>query len=81
MQLVEYKHQTRLEEKRKQALDQHLSFIVDQTEKYSSWLAEGMNKSQHDVTQSVTPSANSSRVSSPTNRQKLVTSNSDGLFI
>nr|CAD7440361.1 unnamed protein product [Timema bartmani] len=29
--LVEFKQQTRLEEKRKQALDQHLSFIVDQT--------------------------------------------------
>ncbi|KAJ9595703.1 hypothetical protein L9F63_013116, partial [Diploptera punctata] len=42
--LVEYKQQTRLEEKRKKALDQHLSFIVDQTEKYSNWLAESMNK-------------------------------------
>lgn len=43
--LVEYKQHTRLEEKRKKALDQHLSFIVDQTEKYSQLLAEGMNKS------------------------------------
>nr|CAD7201269.1 unnamed protein product [Timema douglasi] len=43
--LVEFKQQTRLEEKRKQALDQHLSFIVDQTEKYSTWLAASMNKS------------------------------------
>lgn len=43
--LVEYKQNTRLEEKRKKALDQHLSFIVDQTEKYSQLLAEGMNKS------------------------------------
>ncbi|XP_022917364.2 helicase domino isoform X2 [Onthophagus taurus] len=42
--LVEYKLNTRLEEKRKKALDQHLSFIVDQTEKYSQLLAEGMNK-------------------------------------
>ncbi|KAF4529302.1 hypothetical protein B566_EDAN011396, partial [Ephemera danica] len=42
--LVEYKHQTMLEERRRQALDQHLSFIVDQTEKYSSWLAESMGK-------------------------------------
>lgn len=42
--LVEYKQNTRLEEKRKRALDQHLSFIVDQTEKYSQLLAEGMNK-------------------------------------
>lgn len=42
--LVEYKQNTILEEKRKKALDQQLSFIVDQTEKYSQLLAEGMNK-------------------------------------
>ena len=42
--LVEYKINTKLEEKRKKALDIHLNFIVDQTEKYSSWLAEGLNK-------------------------------------
>uniref|UniRef100_A0A224YXM9 E1A-binding protein p400 n=1 Tax=Rhipicephalus zambeziensis TaxID=60191 RepID=A0A224YXM9_9ACAR len=40
--LVEFKQQTRLEEKRKKALDLHLNFIMDQTEKYSSWLREGM---------------------------------------
>ncbi|XP_023242373.1 helicase domino-like, partial [Centruroides sculpturatus] len=43
--LVEFKQQTRLEEKRKKALDLHLNFIVDQTEKYSSWLTQGMNQS------------------------------------
>lgn len=76
-QLVEYKQQTRLEEKRKKALDQHLSFIVDQTEKYSTWLAESMNKSGMDsVNPSVPPSVNSSRISSPT-RQVL----SDGMLI
>lgn len=42
--LVDYKMQTKLEEKRKKALDLHLNFIVGQTEKYSSWLAEGLNK-------------------------------------
>lgn len=42
--LVEFKQQTKLEEKRKKALDQHLSFIVDQTEKFSAQLTEGMNK-------------------------------------
>lgn len=61
--LVEFKQQTRLEEKRKQALDQHLSFIVDQTEKYSQLLAEGMNKSV--VDHSANQTANSSRVPSP----------------
>jgi E1A-binding protein p400 len=76
-QLVEYKQQTRLEEKRKKALDQHLSFIVDQTEKYSTWLAESMNKSGVDsVNPSVPPSVNSSRISSPT-RQVV----SDGMLI
>ncbi len=40
--VVQYKQQSRLEEKRKKALDLHLSFIVDQTEKYSSWLTEGL---------------------------------------
>lgn len=43
--LVEYKQNTRLEQKRKKALDQHLSFIVDQTEKYSQLLAKDMNRS------------------------------------
>uniref|UniRef100_A0A7G3AY70 Putative snf2 family dna-dependent atpase n=1 Tax=Lutzomyia longipalpis TaxID=7200 RepID=A0A7G3AY70_LUTLO len=61
--LVEYKQQTKLEEKRKKALDQHLSFIVDQTEKFSQQLAEGMNKSVVDG--SAAPSLNSSRISSP----------------
>ncbi|PSN31348.1 hypothetical protein C0J52_18960 [Blattella germanica] len=65
--LVEYKQQTRLEEKRKKALDQHLSFIVDQTEKYSTWLAESMNKTGTDsINPSVPASMNSSRISSPT---------------
>lgn len=58
--LVEYKHQTKIEEKRKQALDQHLSFIVDQTEKFSQQLAEGMNKNVAE-----TPSLTSSRLTSP----------------
>ncbi|XP_015431567.1 PREDICTED: helicase domino [Dufourea novaeangliae] len=61
--LVEYKQQTRLEEKRKQALDQHLNFIVGQTEKYSTWLTEGLNKT--DGPQSIPASMNSSRISSP----------------
>ncbi|XP_076654085.1 domino helicase isoform X2 [Halictus rubicundus] len=61
--LVEYKQQTRLEEKRKQALDQHLNFIVGQTEKYSTWLTEGLNKT--DGPQSIPASINSSRISSP----------------
>lgn len=63
--LVEYKQQTKIKEKRKKALDQHLSFIVDQTEKYSQQLAVGMNKSINDAGTSAAVSLNSSRRSSP----------------
>ncbi|XP_063395969.1 helicase SRCAP-like isoform X3 [Mytilus trossulus] len=42
--VVQYKQQSRLEEKRKKALDIHLNFIVDQTEKYSTWLTEGLKQ-------------------------------------
>ncbi len=31
-----------IEQKRQQAMDMHLNFIVDQTEKYSSWLIESL---------------------------------------
>ncbi|XP_044753468.1 helicase domino [Coccinella septempunctata] len=64
--LVEYKQNTILEEKRKKALDQQLSFIVDQTEKYSQLLAEGMNKSVNDSSQveKNTSLASESRVNS-----------------
>lgn len=47
--------QSRLEEKRKKALDVQLNFIVDQTEKYSSWLAESLKNQP--------PSAEQSRAS------------------
>ncbi|XP_076435128.1 helicase domino-like isoform X2 [Babylonia areolata] len=40
--VVQYKQQMRLDEKKKRALDLHLNFIVDQTEKYSTWLTEGL---------------------------------------
>lgn len=79
--LVEYKHHTKLEEKRKKALDQHLSFIVDQTEKFSQQLAEGMNKSILDATAGASgaPSMDSSRISSP-KREAAVGNGSDGKF-
>ena len=43
--VASYKQQSRQEEQRRKALDLHLNFIVGQTEKYSSWLAEGMKES------------------------------------
>jgi len=52
--LVEYKVTTKLDEKKKKALDQQLSFIVDQTEKYSAALAESMNKPNDSANVSIT---------------------------
>ena len=40
--IIEYKQRTLMEEKRKHSLDARLNFIVDQTEKYSSWLIESL---------------------------------------
>lgn len=47
--IIEYKHKSLLEEKRRQALDLHLNFIVDQTEKYSSWLIESLAQPQQPI--------------------------------
>ncbi|KAJ8986037.1 hypothetical protein NQ317_013922 [Molorchus minor] len=64
--LVEFKQHTILEEKRKRALDQQLSFIVDQTEKYSQLLAEGMNKTTSEQPVSNLSSRSTSRTQSDT---------------
>ena len=40
--LFEYRLKIKLDGKKKEALDQHLNFIVDKTEKYSSLLAESL---------------------------------------
>ena len=40
--LFEWRVRQKLEKKRKEALDQHLQFIVDKTEKYSTLLAESL---------------------------------------
>ena len=65
-QVVEYKQQCLLDEKRQKALDLHLNFIVDQTAKYSDWLTQGL-----------TPHPNDSNLTSPTS-QKSSTADSDG---
>ena len=39
---MEHKQQLILEAKRKKAMDLHLEYIVDQTSKYSDWLAQGL---------------------------------------
>ncbi|XP_050535331.1 helicase domino isoform X2 [Daktulosphaira vitifoliae] len=56
--LVEFKQSTKLEEKRKIALDEHLNFIVDQTEKMSTLVAESLMKSANNSM--ITTSHNSS---------------------
>ncbi|XP_029462674.1 LOW QUALITY PROTEIN: helicase SRCAP [Rhinatrema bivittatum] len=43
--VVHFKQQSRLEEKRKKALDLQLDFIVGQTEKYSDLLSQSLNES------------------------------------
>lgn len=40
--LVLYKHQLELEDKKKKALDKHLEFLLGQTERYSTMLAENL---------------------------------------
>ena len=40
--LFEWRVKQKLEKKRKEALDQHLNYIVDKTEKYSTLLAESL---------------------------------------
>lgn len=60
--VVEVKNQVKLEAKRKKALSEKLNILVDQTEKYSQQVAEGMNKAPG---ASTAASLNSSRMASP----------------
>ncbi|XP_029383074.1 helicase SRCAP [Echeneis naucrates] len=53
--VVQYKQQSRLEEKRKKALDLQLDFIVGQTEKYSDLLSKSLAPSRPAETVPVTP--------------------------
>lgn len=61
--VFELKQNAKLEAKRKKALNEKLNFIVDQTEKYSKQVAEGMNKAAAGASKAT--SLNSSRISSP----------------
>ncbi|XP_018544944.1 LOW QUALITY PROTEIN: helicase SRCAP [Lates calcarifer] len=53
--VVQYKQQSRLEEKRKKALDLQLDFIVGQTEKYSDLLSKSLAPTRPAETVPVTP--------------------------
>lgn len=52
-QLLVFKQSTKLEEQRKIALDEHLNFIVDQTEKMSTLVAESLMKSANNSSASM----------------------------
>ncbi|XP_039991417.1 helicase SRCAP [Xiphias gladius] len=53
--VVQYKQQSRLEEKRKKALDLQLDFIVGQTEKYSDLLSKSLAPTRPAETVPLTP--------------------------
>ena len=78
--VVQYKIQSRIEEKRKKALDVHLNFIVGQTEKYSSWLAESLKepKPSSSVASSV---ASSTAASSPVSSRHEDTGNGIRVYL
>lgn len=58
MQVVQFKQQSRLEEKRKKALDLQLDFIVGQTERYSDLLSQSLGDANVAVPLSVGVAAN-----------------------
>ncbi|XP_052801568.1 helicase SRCAP-like isoform X2 [Mya arenaria] len=53
--VVQYKQNSRLDEKRKKAMDLHLNFIVNQTEQYSTWLSEGLTQASNSGSRNTTP--------------------------
>merc|ERR1719312_630534 len=64
--LFEYRVKIQLDAKRKEALDQHLNFIVDKTEKYSTLLAESLaenNSLPNSIPNSGAPSRSESDMS------------------
>lgn len=69
--MVQFKQQSRLEEKRKKALDLQLDFIVGQTEKYSDLLTQSLNESLP-VTSKTSSSHAGSTSSSPPPPSQLI---------
>jgi len=59
--LFEYRVKIKLDAKRKEALDQHLNFIVDKTEKYSTLLAESLAENNSSMPNSIPNSGAPSR--------------------
>lgn len=73
---MQFKQQSRLEEKRKKALDLQLDFIVGQTEKYSDLLTQSLNETLP-VPSKTSGSHAGSTASSPTPPAQLI---EDGQF-
>lgn len=71
LQVVQFKQQSRLEEKRKKALDLQLDFIVGQTEKYSDLLTQSLNETLP-VPSKTGSSHNDSTASSPPPPAQLI---------
>lgn len=69
-QVVQYKQQSRLEEKRKKALDLQLDFIVGQTERYSDLLSQSLA--------AATPAGNNETPSSPAKPSTKQVGDEDG---
>ena len=69
--LFEYRLKIKLDSKKKEALDQHLNFIVDKTEKYSSLLAESLAVEQGSASASASASANPSRAESVMSEEEV----------
>jgi len=76
--VVQYKQQSRLDEKRKKAMDMHLSFIVDQTEKYSTWLTEGLMANAAATAASASVESSASTTTKST--EPTATLDPDGLY-
>nr|XP_056718982.1 helicase SRCAP [Euleptes europaea] len=76
--VVQFKQQSRLEEKRKKALDLQLDFIVGQTEKYSDLLTQSLNETLP-VTSKTSSSHAGSTASSPPPPSQLI-EDEDGDF-
>eukprot|EP01122_Echinamoeba_exundans_P000089 TRINITY_DN10072_c0_g1_i1.p1 TRINITY_DN10072_c0_g1~~TRINITY_DN10072_c0_g1_i1.p1 ORF type:complete len:2057 (+),score=467.34 TRINITY_DN10072_c0_g1_i1:166-6336(+) len=60
-EFIKLRHQNVLEEKKKQAMDKHLDFLVGQTEKYSEMLAKDL-ATNPPPTAAVTPSATPAQI-------------------
>uniref|UniRef100_A0A803KFH7 Snf2-related CREBBP activator protein n=1 Tax=Xenopus tropicalis TaxID=8364 RepID=A0A803KFH7_XENTR len=80
--VVQFKQQSRLEEKRKKALDLQLDFIVGQTEKYSDLLSQSLNETLLPVSKSSSSCIGSSQGGSlRTSPTPSVYQNYDGDFL